>query len=108
MLRHLSLRLTGVLVAIAAVSTAGFAMQRASAAPAATQPASKAALLFNLTSGTSGNGVHAVSMGLGLASSAAKEGHEVVVSMQRSWHPRTFPRTSRWQTFRPSSNSWRM
>lgn len=79
MVLHREFRLIAVLVAVAAVSVAGFVIQRASAAPAATQPAPKAALLFNITSGTSGSGVHAVSMALGLASSAAKEGHEVLV-----------------------------
>lgn len=79
MLRRLNFRLIAVLVVVAAVSVAGLVMERAAAAPAATQAASKAALLFNITSGTNGSGVHAVSMALGLAGNAAKEGHEVVV-----------------------------
>lgn len=46
---------------------------------ATTQPqaVSKAPLLFNITSGK--NGLHAVSMALGLAGNAAKQGHDVIV-----------------------------
>jgi len=69
--------LIAVTVLIAAMLMSGLATPKAVAAPDDKPAVAKAPLVFNITSGK--NGIHAVSMALGLASTAAKQGHEVVV-----------------------------
>jgi predicted peroxiredoxin len=70
-----SLIVLSILLLTATLSS--LATRHSLAATTPPQAAAKAPLFFNLTSGK--NGLHAISMALGLAGNAAKQGHEVVV-----------------------------
>jgi predicted peroxiredoxin len=69
--------LTAALASLATRHALAAPHQAPSASPRPLAATAKAPLFFNLTSGK--NGVHGISMALGLAADAAAQGHEVVV-----------------------------
>jgi predicted peroxiredoxin len=82
----LGLIILAALFITAAVSS--LATRHLLAAPNESQATTKAPLLFNITSGK--DGLHAVSMGLGLATNAAKQGHDVTVFLNVEAPPFAF------------------